>query len=105
MEQFVLSSNDKRVKIGCYSTNVAMAVVGNLSPLLFLIFRSTYGISYSLLGTLVLINFCTQLLVDLAFSFFSHKFNIPKVIKFMPILTMAGLLIYGLFPYFLPSYA
>ena len=52
-----------RVKLACYTTNVSMSVVGNLSPLLFLTFRSLYGISYSLLGLLVLINFVTQLSV------------------------------------------
>ncbi len=105
MENFAISVNDKRVKYGCYSANVAMAVVGNLSPLLFLIFEGAYGISFSLLGMLVLINFCTQLGIDLAFSFFSHKFNIPKVIKCMPILTIIGLAVYALLPYFFPAQA
>ena len=71
-----MEKNYKRVKLACYTTNVTMSVIGNLSPLLFLTFRSLYDISYSLLGLLILINFCTQLCVDLIFSFFSHKFNI-----------------------------
>ena len=95
----------KRLKYACYSSNIAMAVVGNLSPVLFLIFHSLYGISYSLLGTLVLINFVTQLGIDLIFSFFSHKFNIPKVIKTMPLLAISGLIIYALFPILVPSLA
>lgn len=98
-------NNEKRVKLACYVTNVSMAVVGNLSPLLFLTFRDLYGISYSLLGLLVLINFCTQLLVDLAFSFFSHRFNIKMAVKLTPILTIAGLLVYALIPMLLPGYA
>ena len=66
----------KRLKYACYTSNITMSAVGNLSPVLFLTFRSLYGISYSLLGLLVLINFCTQLGIDLVFSFFSHKSNI-----------------------------
>ena len=93
----------QRVKYACYTTNISMSVVGNLSPVLFLTFRTLYGISYSLLGLLVLINFVTQLTVDLIFSFFSHKFNIPKVVKFTPILTVIGLAIYALWPFFLPQ--
>ena len=85
----------KRLKMACYSTNLSMSIVGNLSPLLFLTFRSLYGISYSLLGTLVLINFVTQLLVDLAFSFFSHRFNIPFAVKITPALSCAGLAVYA----------
>ena len=92
-----------RLKAACYTSNVAMSVVGNLSPLLFLTFRSLYGISYSLLGLLVLINFCTQLGIDLIFSFFSHKFNIPLTVKVMPLLTVAGLLVYGVWPWLFPG--
>ena len=91
------------VKLGCYASNISMSVVGNLSPLLFLTFRAMYGISYSLLGLLVLINFCTQLGVDLLFSFFSHKFNIPKAVKLSPVFTCVGLLVYALFPFFFPN--
>ena len=58
------------------------------------------GISYSLLGLLVLINFCTQLTVDLAFSFFSHKFNIPRAVKMTPVLTVIGLAVYAIWPFF-----
>ena len=53
----------------------------------------------------MLVNFCTQLLVDLIFSFFSHKFNIEKTVKCTPVLTVAGLLIFALVPYFYPQFA
>ncbi|MBQ8308237.1 MAG: MFS transporter [Clostridia bacterium] len=93
-------ANDKRVKYACYATNISMSVVGNLSPLLFITFRTLYHISYSLLGLLVLVNFSTQLLVDLIFSFFSHKFNIAKTVKFTPVLSVIGLVFYALMPLF-----
>ncbi len=92
-----------RLKSACYMTNISMSVVGNLSPVLFITFRTLYNIPYSLLGLLVLINFITQLGIDLIFSFFSHKFNIPKVVKNIPILTVLGLLIYGLSPFIFPN--
>lgn len=92
-----------RLKYACYTTNITMSIVGNLSPVLFLTFRSLYGISYSLLGLLVLVNFVTQLTVDLIFSFFSHKFNIPKIVKTMPILAVIGLFVYAVWPYVFPE--
>lgn len=92
-----------RTKLACYTTSLTMSVVGNLSPLLFVTFRSIYGISYSLLGLLVLINFFTQLLIDLIFSFFSHKFNIPLVVKLTPLVAVIGLLIYAIWPFFFPG--
>ncbi|MBQ6824866.1 MAG: MFS transporter [Clostridia bacterium] len=92
-----------RLKYACYTSNMTMSVVGNFSPLLFLTFHELYDISYSLLGTLVLINFCTQLTVDLIFSFFSHKFNIPRVVKTMPCLAVVGLLLFAVWPFLFPQ--
>lgn len=94
----MISNRYLRTKAACYTANISMAVVGNLPPLLFLTFHATYGISYSLLGLLVLVNFVTQLTVDLIFSFFSHKFNMQKAVKLTPVLTVAGLLVYALWP-------
>ena len=96
-------SNIKKLKYACYSSSIAMAVVCNLSPVLFLTFHSLYGISYTLLGLLVLINFVTQLSIDLIFSFFSHKFNIPKVVKAMPVITVVGLVIFASAPFVFPK--
>ncbi len=93
----------KMLKLACYTTNISMAIIANISPILFLTFRSMYGISYSLLGLLVLINFFTQLIIDLIFSFFSHKFNIPKTVKLTPALTVAGLIVYAVWPFFFPN--
>ena len=98
-----MKTNYTRLKFACYTTNLSMSVVGNLPALLFLTFHRLYGISYSLLGTLVLINFCTQLLVDLIFSFFSHKFNISLAVKCTPILTVLGMLLYAAAPLLFPN--
>ena len=78
--------------------NVSMAVVGNLPPLLFITFHKLYSISYTLLGLLVLINFSTQLLIDLVFTFMSHRFNIEKTVKTTPLLTVLGLAVFTLWP-------
>lgn len=92
-----------RVKLACYSANVSMSIVGNLSPLLFITFHSMYGISYTLLGLLVLINFVTQLIIDLIFSFFSYKFNIPMAVKLTPVLTLIGLTFFAAAPLIFPN--
>lgn len=93
----------QRLKLACYTGNLSMSLVSNFSPILFITFRTLYGISYSLLGLLVLTNFFTQLTVDLIFSFFSHKINIPKAVKTAPVLTFIGFLIYAVWPYFFPQ--
>lgn len=95
----------KRTKHACYFTYLAMSSVFSLPPILFVTFREMYGVSYTLLGTLVLVNFCTQLTIDLIFTFFSKHFNIQKTIRLMPLLTSAGLLIYAFTPMLFPQYA
>jgi len=82
-----------------------MSSIYILPPLLFVTFHETYGISYTLLGTLVLTNFCTQLAIDLIFTIFTKYFNIPKVVKIMPLITSAGLFAYALIPLLFPNIA
>lgn len=95
----------KRTKIACYAAYFTMSSIFSLPPLLFVTLRETYNISYTLLGTLVLTNFCTQLGIDLIFTFFSKHFNIRKIVRAMPLLTSLGLIIYALVPTFFPHIA
>lgn len=98
-------SEARHTKRVCYFSYLASASVFSLPPVLFATFKEMYGVSYTLLGTLVLINFFTQLAIDLIFSFFSKHFNIPKTICATPLLTALGLAIYALIPAFFPQYA
>ena len=97
--------NFKRTKLACYTAYFTMSSIFCVPPLLFMTFHTLYNISYTLLGTLVLTNFCTQMLVDLIFTLFSKKFNIQKVVRVMPCITSLGLFIYALVPNFFPQYA
>lgn len=94
-----------KTKHACYSAYFTMSTIFCLPPLLFVTFHEMYGISWTLLGTLVLVNFCTQLTIDLIFSFFSKYFNVKKTVSVMPIITSAGLFVYALVPTFFPQYA
>lgn len=95
----------KLTKLACYTAYFTMSSVFSLPPLLFAAFHDIYGISYTLLGTLVLINFCTQLAVDLIFTVFSKYFNVKKIVIVMPLITSLGLLIYAIVPTLLAQYA
>lgn len=98
-------ANYKRTKLSCYFSYLSMASIFSLPPLLFNTFHEMYGVSYTLLGTLVAVNFCTQLVVDLIFTFFTKYFNIKKTVTIMPMITSAGMLIYALVPWLFPQYA
>ena len=95
----------KKTKFACYFTYLSMASVFSFPPLMFASFREMYGVSYTLLGTLVLVNFCLQLGIDLIFTFFSRHFNIRLTIRLMPLLTSLGLFTYALIPLFFPEHA
>lgn len=100
-----MMQNPSVTKLACYMSNASMAAVACISPLLFITFHDLYGISFTLLGLLVMINFCTQLCVDLLFSFCAHRFHISKIVRSMPLLTILGLLIYGALPPLFPERA
>ena len=65
--------NYKRTRFACYSAYFTMSSIFCVPPLLFVTLRETYGISYTLLGTLVLTNFCTQMGIGLIFTFFTKS--------------------------------
>lgn len=99
------SNKFKRTKLACYLAYFTMSSIFSLPPLLFASLQDMYGISYTLLGTLVLTNFCTQLTVDLIFTAFTKYFNIKKVIRIMPLITSVGLLVYAVVPNLFPQHA
>lgn len=101
----MVNSKFKRTKLACYAAYFTMSSVFCLPPLLFVTFYEMYNVSWTLLGTLVLTNFCTQFLVDLIFTLFSKSFNVKKVVRVMPLITSLGLLIYAIVPTLFPNMA
>ena len=97
--------NFRHTRLACYTAYFTMASVACVPPLLFVTFREMYAISYTLLGTLVLTNFCTQLLIDLIFTAFSRYFNVQKVVRTMPLITSLGFVVKALLPTSLPPTA
>ena len=97
--------NYKRAKIACYLGSASMAVICCLSPLLFVTFHDTYGISYTLLGLLAVFCFGIQLAIDLVFSFFAKYFDIHTTVRITPLIALAGLLIYAVMPPLFPERA
>ena len=100
-----MSAQFKRTKFACYAAYFTMSSIFSLPPILFVTLRETYGISYTLLGTLVLTNFCTQLLVDLIFTVFTKYFNVKLIVRVMPLITSLGLATYALIPWLFPQIA
>ena len=62
----VEKTNYKSTLHACYLGYITQALIVNLPPLLFIVFREKFGLSFTMLGSLVLIVFVTQLIVDAA---------------------------------------
>ena len=97
--------NYKKTRFACYFSYLAISPAFVLPPMLFVTFHDMYNISYTLLGTLVLVNFCTQLTIDLIFTFLSKYFNIKLTVRLMPIITSVGMLCYAILPNIFPQFA
>lgn len=97
--------NYKRTRRACFFTYIAMAAAYILPALLFVTFRESYGVSDTLLGTLVVANFCTQLAVDLVFSVFAKHFSIKVTVRLLPIIATVGMAVFAAVPLFFPQYA
>lgn len=95
----------KLTKYTCFFMYPALAPIFILPPILFLTFRQMYGVSYTQLGTLVLVNFCVQLGVDLLCTFFPKAFDHHRSLRAMPLLTLVGMGVYALVPWLFPQYA
>lgn len=54
--------------LASYNSYIVQAIVINLSPLLFLLFREQFGVSLSQLSLLIVINFSSQLFIDFSAS-------------------------------------
>ena len=94
-----------RTRLACYMGYFTNASVCCVPPLLFVTFHECYGISYTLLGTLIAVNFFTQLLVDLLCTALSKRYRVERALPFVPLLLSLGLALYGLLPLILPRAA
>lgn len=62
-----------RTIYACFTGYIVQAIVNNFVPLLFLTFHGSYGIPMSKITLLITLNFCLQLLVDLASAGFVDR--------------------------------
>jgi fucose permease len=58
--------NYQKTLIACYLGFVTQAITANFAPLLFLIFKNTYGITLDKIAMIPMVFYLTQLLVDFA---------------------------------------
>lgn len=87
-----------KTKLTCYSGFFVQAIVNNFLPILFIVFKTEYGLSYEELGRLIFINFFVQIFADLATAKISDKIGYRKTAIISQAGAAFGLLLLGIMP-------
>ena len=95
--------NYKKTLAACYLGFITQAISANFAPLLFLTFKSTYGITLEKIAMIPLAFYLTQLLVDLAATKFADKIGYRICVVVSQVLSAAGLVLMAILPEVFPS--
>lgn len=93
----------KSTLYACYLGYITQAIVVNLTPLFFVIFQDSYGFSTAQMGTIVLVLFIVQLLVDLLSVWFVDRVGYRRCAVAAHIFSGAGLVLLGILPHVLDN--
>ena len=88
----------KKTLTACYLGFVTQAISANFTPLLFLTFMNTYGITLEKIAMIPMVFYLTQLLVDLAATRFADKVGYRICVLASQILSAAGLAVMAFLP-------
>lgn len=94
----------KSTMIACELGITTQALVNNLTPILFVIFKDNFGVSYSLIANLMLINFIIQLLTDGLSIKIISALGYRKSGIIAQFSAVSGLLCLGILPHIFPIY-
>ncbi len=98
----VKQKNYKKTLIACYLGFVTQAISSNFAPLLFLTFKSAYGITLEKIAIIPFVFYITQLLIDLAATKFADKIGYRPCIVASQVLSAVGLALMAILPEALP---
>jgi len=94
--------NYKKTLTACYLGFVTQAISANFTPLLFLTFKKSYGISLEKIALIPFVFYLTQLLVDLAATKFADKIGYRTCVVTSQLLSSAGLVLMAILPELMP---
>ncbi len=97
-------NNSRHTIFACYGGYITQAIVNNFLPLLFLIFRDTFGIPLEQITLLVTINFLVQLTVDLIAAKLADKIGWRACLVAAHVFATVGLGGLAFLPHILPPF-
>ncbi len=90
--------NYRKTLVACYLGFVTQAIAANFAPLLFLTFKSTYGITLEKIAMIPMVFYFAQLLIDLAATKFADKIGYRTCVVASQVLSAVGLLSMAFLP-------
>ena len=90
--------NYKKTLIACYLGFVTQAISANFTPLLFITFISTYGITLEKIAMIPLVFYLTQLLIDLAAAKLADKIGYRTCVVASQVISAVGLALMAILP-------
>ncbi|MBQ7821413.1 MAG: MFS transporter [Clostridia bacterium] len=98
-----MKQNFRLTKLACYISYIVQAIVVNLAPLFFVIFREKYGLSFAELGFLVLFTFVVQLAVDIVSMKLVDVFGYKNCALGANISACIGIIMLSVLPRIMPA--
>lgn len=98
-----IQKNYKKTLTACYLGFVTQAISANFAPLLFLTFKSTYGITLEKIAMIPMVFYLTQLIVDFAATKFADKIGYRACVVVSQVLSAAGIVLMAFLPELLPA--
>ncbi len=99
-----MKKNYKSTLAACYLGYITQAITVNLATLFFVIFGERFGLSYTELGSLVLITFVIQIGVDAAMIRLTYVIGYRVSAVAAHVFSAAGLILLGILPNVMPPF-
>ncbi len=99
-----MDSSYKKTRLACYGGYIVQAIINNFLPILFVIFKSQYALSYESLGRLVFINFFTQIFADFLTPYIVKRVGLKNSAVLCHIFATLGLVSLFILPQFIDTY-
>ena len=97
-----IQKNYKKTLTACYLGYITQAISANFFPLLFLTFKSDYGLTLEKIAMIPMVFYLTQLITDLAATKFADKIGYRSCVLASQVLSSVGLVLMAFLPERLP---
>lgn len=88
----------KRTRYSLYLGALDQAVICNLAAILFIVFRTNFGLTFEQLGRIILVNFCVQMTADVVNGSIINKVKPRAIIIVGAFMAFLGYLCFAVLP-------